>query len=218
MSILAVSDEVDDALMGDTRPERLAGTRLLVSCGDLPPEYLEFLVERFAVPLLYVRGNHDLRYAGDPPPGENIHCRLVSAAGLRILGFEGSIWYNGQGVQYTEREMWWRVLWTVPSMWLAKGVDVVVTHAPPRGIHDGGDQAHTGFTVFRRLLETLRPRYFIHGHNHLSYAPRGARVSVVGSTRVVNAFRSTVLPIEMTSPSPQEAGHPSHDAAPIQGV
>ena len=218
MSILAVSDEVDEALMGETRPERLAGARLLISCGDLPAEYLEFLVERFAIPLLYVRGNHDLRYGANPPPGENIHCRLVTAAGLRILGFEGSIWYNGQGVQYTEREMWWKMLWTVPSVCLARGVDVIVTHAPPRGIHDGGDQAHTGFSVFRKLLDVLRPRYFIHGHNHLSYVPKGARISAVGSTQVVNAFRSTLLPIGVTSPSTQEAGSAAHDAPQIQGV
>ncbi len=209
MSILAVSDEVDEALMGDTRLERLAGVRLLISCGDLPPEYLEFLVERLAIPLLYVRGNHDLRYVGNPPPGEDLHCRLVTAAGLRILGFEGSIWYNGQGVQYTEREMWWRVVWTVPAVWLARGVDVVVTHAPPRGVHDGGDQAHTGFKVFRKLLDTLHPRYFIHGHNHLSYVPKGARISAVGSTQVVNAFRSVVLPLEVTAGAPPEAARAS---------
>jgi len=206
VSILAVSDEVDEALMGDSRPERVAGAQLLISCGDLPSEYLEFLVERFAIPLVYVRGNHDLQYAGSPPPGENIHCRLSNTAGLRILGFEGSMWYNGQGVQYTEHEMWWRVLWTVPSVWLAKGVDVIVAHAPPRGVHDGSDQAHTGFTVFRKLLETLRPRYFVHGHNHLSYVPKGTRISTVGTTQVVNAFRSVILPIEVPSASRQEAG------------
>ncbi|HEX4834779.1 MAG TPA: metallophosphoesterase [bacterium] len=208
MSILAVSDEVDEALLGETRPERLAGVRLIISCGDLPPEYLEFLVERFAIPLLYVRGNHDLRYAASPPPGENIHSRLVTVAGLRILGFEGSMWYNGEGVQYTEREMWWRVLWAAPSLCLSRGVDVVVTHAPPHGIHDGDDRAHTGFRVFRKLLHTLRPRYFVHGHNHLSYVAKGERISAMGTTQVVNAYRSVVLPIEVasTSSASREAG------------
>ena len=55
--ILAVADEVDESLYGDKldklRPD------LMVSCGDLPFDYLEYLVSRANVPLLYVPGNHD---------------------------------------------------------------------------------------------------------------------------------------------------------------
>jgi len=109
------------------------------------------------------------------------------------------MWYNGEGVQYTERQMWWRVLRARPALWRMRGVDVVVTHAPPAGIHDGTDVAHTGYRVFRALLETLRPRYFIHGHNHLTYVPRGARTTTVGDTQVINAFRSVILPLEASS-------------------
>jgi uncharacterized protein len=174
-----------------------------VSCGDLPADYLEALVDRFGVPLLYVRGNHDRRYDEASPPGENIHGRVVTVAGLRVLGFEGSMWYNGEGVQYTEREMWWRVVLAKPAVWRAHGVDLIVTHAPPRGIHDGQDVAHTGFRAFRSLLRTLRPRYFVHGHTHLSYAAPGARIAEVDGTEVVNAFRSALLPIEVAAPPPR---------------
>lgn len=193
--ILAVSDEVDEALLTEAFPARMAGVRLIVSCGDLPAEYLERLVDRLAVPLVYVRGNHDLRYRDDPPPGEDLDGRVVTIAGLRVLGFEGSAWYNGHGVQYTEREMWWRVLRTQPGVWKAGGVDVVVTHAPASGIHDMEDACHRGFRAFRWVLETLKPRYFLHGHTHLSYRPRARRITVVGATTVVNAFRSVVLPL-----------------------
>lgn len=199
MGLLAVSDEIDEALLADVRPERCAGVRLIISCGDLPADYLEALADRFAVPLLYVRGNHDRRYGENPPPGDNLDGRVVTAAGLRVLGFEGCMWYNGEGVQYTERQMWWRVLRARPAVWRARGVDVVVTHAPPYGIHDGKDVAHTGYRAFRRLLETLRPRYFIHGHNHLSYVPQGARTTAVAETQVINAFRSVILPLEAPS-------------------
>jgi Icc-related predicted phosphoesterase len=198
--ILAVSDEVDEALLAETRPERLAGVRLIVSCGDLPADYLEALADRLRVPLLYVRGNHDLRrYRETPPPGDDVDGRVVCVGGLRILGFEGCMWYNGDGVQYTEREMWWRVLRARPAVWRARGVDLIVTHAPPHGVHDGADPAHTGFRAFRRLLDALRPRYFVHGHTHLSYVARGARTTTVGATQVVNAFRSVVLPCEVPS-------------------
>ncbi len=202
MAVLAVSDEVDERLLADRLPDRLGGVRLLVSCGDLPVDYLEALVDRFGAPLAYVRGNHDLRYRENPPPGDNVHGRVVTIGGLRVLGFEGSMWYNGEGVQYTEHEMWWRVMLARPAVWRARGVDLVVTHAPPRGLHDGEDLAHTGFRAFRSLVEALRPRYFIHGHTHLPYAAREARIAQVGGTQVVNAFRSILLPIEVASLRP----------------
>jgi Icc-related predicted phosphoesterase len=196
MMVLAVGDEVDERLLGERVPDSLAEVRLLLSCGDLPADYLEALVDRFQVPLFYVRGNHDRRYGEAPPPGENIHGRLVTVGQLRILGFEGSHWYNGEGVQYTERQMWWRVAACRPAVWRARGVDIIVAHTPPYGVHDGRDVCHTGFKTFRALLARIQPHYFVHGHNHLSYTPMASRVTVVGATRVVNAFRSVLLPIE----------------------
>ncbi len=49
--------------------EKLKDIGLILSAGDLCPEYLEFLVTMLNVPLLYVRGNHDSRYDTEPPEG-----------------------------------------------------------------------------------------------------------------------------------------------------
>ena len=190
MRILAVSDEIDEQLLELTPPARASGVNLILSCGDLSSEYLESLADRFRVPLVYVRGNHD----GDSGlPGENIDGRVVTIAGLRLLGFEGCMWYNGRGVQYTEREMWWRVLRARAWAWRARRVDVVVAHASPFGIHDGRDRAHTGYRAFWSVLQAFRPRYFVHGHNHLCYVPKSARITTVNGTQIVNAYRSIVL-------------------------
>jgi uncharacterized protein len=196
MTVLAVGDAVDERLLEESPPESLPDVRLLLSCGDLPADYLEALADRFRVPLLYVRGNHDGRNGDTHPPGENIHGRVVTVGGLRILGFEGSNWYNGEGVQYTERQMWWKVQATRPAVWRARGVDIIVTHAPPYGIHDSRDVCHTGFKAFRTLVGTLRPRYFVHGHTHLDYSPKMGRITMIGQTQVVNAFRSVRLTVE----------------------
>ncbi len=196
-AVLAVGDRPDERLLGNTLPEALQAVRLLVSCGDLPADYLDALAGRFRVPLLYVRGNHDGRVESPSLPGENIHGRVVTAGGLRILGFEGSNWYNGEGVQYTERQMWWRVQAARPAVWRFRGVDLVVTHAPPYGIHDAPDVCHTGFKAFRAALQTLRPLYFVHGHTHLDYSPQASRVTQVGRTQVVNAFRSVLLTVDL---------------------
>ena len=196
MRILAVSDEVDERLLAEALPDDLSGVKLILSCGDLQADYLEALADRYRVPLLHVRGNHDGRHGTVPLPGEDVGGRLVKIAGLRVVGFEGSVWYNGEGVQYTERQMWWNVLRLRPAVWRAGGVDIIMTHAAPYGIHDGQDRAHVGFHAFLGVLRRFRPRYFVHGHNHLSYVVKGTRMTTVGGTRLVNAFRSVVLPIE----------------------
>jgi uncharacterized protein len=196
ISVLTVADEVDERLLADRLPEALQGVRVLISCGDLPADYLETLADRFRVPLLYVRGNHDGARGAPVLPGENIHGRVAEVAGVRVLGFEGSRWYNGEGVQYTERQMWWRVQAARPAVWRAGGVDIVVTHAPPFGVHDGADVCHTGFKAFRSVIDMARPLYFVHGHTHLDYAPRRRRTTRVGGTDVVNAFRSVLLTVE----------------------
>jgi hypothetical protein len=43
---------------------RFPGINLILGCGNLPPEYLTFLVTRFNAPLFYVRGNHGIRPGG----------------------------------------------------------------------------------------------------------------------------------------------------------
>jgi Icc-related predicted phosphoesterase len=196
MAVLAVGDAADEGLLEGNSPELFRSVRLLLSCGDLPVDYLEALADRFRVPLLYVRGNHDGRRPEVALPGENIHGRVVDVGGLRILGFEGSNWYNGEGVQYTERQMWWKIQMARPAVWRAGGADIIVTHAPPYGIHDAPDVCHTGFKAFRALLDTLRPRYFVHGHTHLDYSPKAGRIAVIGETQVVNAFRSVLLTVD----------------------
>lgn len=188
MKILAVSDDEVPALHQHFQRERWPKIDLILSCGDLPGDYLSFLVSVFDARLFYVRGNHDLNYQECPPEGgEDLHGRIVRFGGLRLAGLEGSPWYNGKPLQYREREMrlaYWRLL---PRLWWAGGVDLMVCHAPPRGIHDDTDQAHRGFVTFNHLIARFRPRFFIHGHCHLPYCCSD-RITVVGQTTVINAY------------------------------
>ena len=63
MKILAISDVASKALWCPQCRERLEGVDLILSCGDLPRTYLEFLTNFTAAPILYVHGNHDKEYA-----------------------------------------------------------------------------------------------------------------------------------------------------------
>jgi Icc-related predicted phosphoesterase len=197
MKILSVSDMVVPELSNrfDARP--FEGVELVISCGDLPPEYLAFIRERLDVPLFYVRGNHDLRYRSAPPTGcVNIHRRRITFKGIRILGLEGSRWYNGGPIQYREyqmRRMIWRML---PNLWLSGGVDMVITHAPPRHIHDAEDRCHRGFESYLKLIRRVQPRFFIHGHIHTHFTDPSQRVTRVGKTQVINTFAFHLLELE----------------------
>ena len=92
MNILVISDEKSKALWDYFEPARLNGIDLILSCGDLPAEYLSFLATFTHAPVLYVHGNHDDRYELNPPEG----CFSVDDAvyvhkGIRIVGLGGSM-------------------------------------------------------------------------------------------------------------------------------
>ena len=197
MRILTVSDFVEPSLYANFEPDRFQGIDLVLSCGDLPPEYLSFLVHAFKVPLYYVRGNHDIRYDTSPPEGcIDLHSRMVEHQGLKLLGLEGSRWYNGGPNQYTEKQMRKMIQQLRPGLWWRKGVDLIITHAPPRHIHDAEDLCHRGFKSFNRLIERYAPAYFIHGHIHAHFNDQAERITRVDQTNVVNSYGHFIFEID----------------------
>jgi Icc-related predicted phosphoesterase len=203
MKVLTVSDEVVDLLNGAALEHVARGVSLVLSCGDLPSDYLEYIVSILNVPLYYVMGNHGGGGAEKTYPDgcENIDQRIVEFGGLLIAGLEGSMRYNNRPqFQYTESEMWARVAALAPAMLKNRVqyghfLDVLITHAPPYQIHDALDLPHHGFKSFVWLIEHYRPRYFIHGHVHV-YDHREETVTQHGATTVVNAYGYRILEIE----------------------
>ena len=196
MRLLLISDEESPRFWDNYRPGCLDGIDLILSAGDLKPAYLRFLVTMGRAPLLYIHGNHDARYAFDPPEGcECIDGKLVKFRGLRILGLDGCPDYNHGPYQYSERRMRRRLrrLWL--PLHLSKGVDLVLTHAPARGYGDLDDPAHRGFQCFLDLLDAWRPRYLIHGHVHPRYQMGKNPVLKYGETTIINACGYRILEI-----------------------
>ncbi len=220
--VLAVSDEVDSSL----GPESLAELRpdLLVSCGDLPFDYLEYLLTLANVPLLYVPGNHDPDVSPRPrgpvftgsvqirfpeahrePPGVaggiSVDGRVAEAAGLRVAGLGGSVRYREGPNQYTQGQMRRRALRLELRCRLERPlgrhrVDVLVTHAPPLGVGDlRDDPAHAGFAAYHRLVRALDPRWLLHGHIH----PYGQVVPdrTMGDTVVRNVVGAHLLEVDV---------------------
>ena len=153
VKILAISDVPSELLWDESVRRRLEGIDLILSCGDLPKKYLEYLTNFTAAPILYVHGNHDGSYKGAEPGG----CICVDDAvyvwkGLRIMGLGGCSRYNKEDTfQYTEGEMRRRAR----RLWLAArragGVDILLTRRPrQRTQRTATDRARQGLSGVQR--------------------------------------------------------------------
>ncbi len=215
--ILAVSDEVAEHLwtveVNQYQPD------LVVSCGDVPFDLLDWIVGVTEAPLVFVPGNHDpdlggyrqtrrglVLRAGIPvtppwPAGAiNVDGQVLDVAGVRVAGLGGSIRYERGPNQYTARQQAHRVRRLIARARrrrpLAR-VDIVMAHAPIAGIGDAGadDPVHGGFPAFRRLVVALEPALFLHGH--VDGAARRADHRL-GATRIVNVFDHQLLEFDRT--------------------
>ena len=214
--VLAVSDEVDNMLRADARPVQDA--QLVVACGDLPFDYLDYLMNALDAPLVFVPGNHDPDVSGyrtsragltlkaglparPPWPDGAVSAEraVVDVAGLRIAGLGGCLRYRDGPNQYTQRQqaqrarsLARRARWRVARD--GRGVDVLLTHAPPRGVGDREDRAHQGFEALNWLTRRLQPALLLHGHIHPDEIP--ARAHRIGRTVVRNVAGHHLLDIE----------------------
>lgn len=228
--VLAVSDEVDDTLLTD--PAAVRGTRLIVACGDLPFGYLGYLMNVLDVPLVFVPGNHDPDISGyrtsragltlragvpcRPPWPEgavSAEQAIVDVAGLRMAGLGGSPRYSDGPNQYTQRQQARRARsLSRKARWRrvrdGRGVDVLLTHAPPRGVGDGDDPPHQGFAALNQLAMRLQPALLLHGHVHPVGA--AARVHRFGPTVVRNVAGRHLLDIEPGARASLPAAGPHH--------
>ena len=196
MKILLLADIEDPALWDYFSPDRVKGYDLILAAGDLKAEYLTFLVTMSNLPVFYVHGNHNAAYDHYPPEGcECIDDRLVTYRGLRILGLGGSALYSREPYQYTEREMRRRIARLRFAVWKARGVDIVLTHCPPKGYGDADDYAHRGFEAFLPMLDRWKPKALVHGHVHMNYGDIKRELSY-GETRIINAYQRYTLEID----------------------
>jgi len=143
----------------------------------------------------------------------NADARVVDAAGLRIAGLGGSVRYRPGPNQWTERQQRRRMrAVTRSARWRGlrdgRPVDVLLSHAPPRGVGDLADPAHHGFACLHEAVERMRPKLVLHGHIH----PHGRRRHDwhLDGARVINAVGFRVLDIPAGVPGEvTEVGHAS---------
>jgi Icc-related predicted phosphoesterase len=219
MKILCISDHIDPLVYSSSIKERFKDIDVVFSAGDLPMDYLEFIVSSLNKSLFFVFGNHNLtefcRYkksggmvsstwanadSGYGSGAVHIGSKVKIEDGLIIAGLGGSMRYNNGENQYTEFLMNLEILKLIPVLIInrifrGRFLDILLTHAAPRGIHDKEDPCHRGFKAFLWFMRVFRPKYLIHGHIHL-YDLSDIRTTRYQDTLVVNAFSHYIIETE----------------------
>jgi Icc-related predicted phosphoesterase len=201
VKILCISDRVEPVLHGPNLTSYAGGVAIVISCGDLPFDYLDYILTFLGAPVYYVLGNHDPSPDGSgyPEGCTPLAGRVVEAGGLVLAGLSGSRLYSGGPNQYTERQMPRRARALSARILCRKlagrpGPRIFVSHSPPFGFGDDEDPAHIGFASFLSLIDRHEPSLWLHGHVHL-YGPEGQRVVRRGETKVVNVFGHRIIDV-----------------------
>jgi Icc-related predicted phosphoesterase len=142
------------------------------------------------------RGGGEYQGIGATHVGSNIKIE----EGLIIAGLGGSMRYNRGENQFTEFQMYLEIFKLIPRLicnrlFRGRWVDILLTHAPPKGIHDKNDKCHWGFKSFLWFMKTFKPRYLVHGHIHL-YDLSDIRQTRWEQTLVVNAYSHYIIDTE----------------------
>jgi len=220
VKILCVSDHVDPLVYSAGIKKRFGNVDLVLSAGDLPMDYLGYISASLNRTIGFVFGNHNLKelplfmgqsrmslYATSMEAQTRnyygstcMENRVRVLEGVIVAGLGGSIDYNRGEHQYSDLAMYLRIVRLIPRLlWnrLLRGryLDILLTHAPPRGIHDREDRCHQGFQGFLWFMRVFRPRYLLHGHIHL-YDINAERVTPYHDTEVINVYDHYVLEIE----------------------
>lgn len=236
MKILCVSDFVDPMIYNQNVKEVFSDVDLILAAGDLPLDYIDFMVTILNKPTYWIFGNHNLKeykyYCRDHQnapqhmtknASDTTHfhggthlgfktavCPSLSYTNpknrkqtpLLIAGIDGSLKYNNGECQFTEGQMKFKLLCMIPQLIMNKikygrYLDIFLTHASPRHIHDHEDQCHKGFECFNWFLQKFKPSVMIHGHIHL-YDMREERIGKYYDTTVINAYSHVLIDFPYT--------------------
>ncbi|MFP3041687.1 metallophosphoesterase [Treponema primitia] len=208
MKILCISDQIDPLVYSSAIKERFKDVDMVLSAGDLPMDYLDFIISSLNRPLLFVFGNHnleDLNFfnkemnlpAGRGFGATHIGSRIVIEEGMIVAGLGGSMRYNRGENQFTNFQMYMEIFKLIPAMlfnrlFRGRFLDVLLTHASPMDIHDRDDPCHRGFKAFLWFMRVFKPKYLVHGHIHL-YDLSAVRTTGYNKTQVINAYSHYII-------------------------
>jgi Icc-related predicted phosphoesterase len=206
--LLAVSDEPEAGLDFERNRTQIGRVDAVIGCGDLEPEYMNFLAEAFRAPLIYVRGNHD-RGVNWQATSEVLPHPLAGRSnevpGITLLGLPWPGDARSPRAVRDDQAAWRQVLPVLVRPPRSRPL-IVVSHVPPKGLGDvPEDYYHRGFAAYEKVCRRLQPLLWLHGHTSLA-AARDWRVTC-GATSLVNVTGAVVVEIGAAAePSTTPAG------------
>jgi len=166
-------------LMEQGIPKEVA---LIITLGDIDVFDLKRLKDKFSdISWIGIHGNHDFKGDLEYLDIRNLHLNIFQYKGVSFGGFEGSLRYKkNNALMYTQEEVS-KFMEQMPP------VDVFLSHNSPFGIHDKKDNAHQGFTAFKDYVDKSKPKFLLHGHQHIN------KETVIGETKVVGIYGGYIL-------------------------
>jgi Icc-related predicted phosphoesterase len=167
-------------------------------------DYLDFIVTNLNRPLLFIFGNHNAEEMGgndlESFSSTHLGSKIRKEAGMIVAGLGGCMRHNRGPNQFTDQQMYFEIIKLIPNLIFNRIVygrflDILLTHAPPKDIHDKPDKCHRGFKAFRWFMRMFKPKYLVHGHIHL-YDLSDVRRTRWLETNVVNAYSHYVIDTE----------------------
>jgi len=188
--ILAVSDENE---LYDN-PVDFPRIDMLLSCGDLSPHYLGFLIDKYMPAIrIMVHGNHDENFfLADQNPVNLQYSEIFSGMfsivqgihtlqhneypfleqDLVIAGFSGISAYGNPPFYFSDSSLLRFKASLLMQKYLSSfsGVDIMLTHAPPDfGLITNVSSDHKPSEELASLKNILDPKLWLYGHVHRRY-------------------------------------------------
>jgi Icc-related predicted phosphoesterase len=214
LKILCISDQIDPLVYSPGIKERFSDVDLILSAGDLPFDYMDFIISSLNKPLYFVFGNHhteeikhfkkvwnstflDFNKESFICGAVHLESKVRKEGKTILAGLGGCMCYNNGVNQYTEFQMFMEIIKLIPRLlWNRifhnRYLDILLTHAPPKGIHDRNDKCHWGFKIFLWFMDIFKPKYLVHGHIHL-YDLSDVRSTKWKNTTVINAYSHYII-------------------------
>ena len=159
---------------------------VIATLGDIYGLYLKQTIDAFPdKKIIGVLGNHDQKEQFTYYDIENIHNHIVNINGVKIAGIEGCVRYkeNDNFPLYTQFDI-------IKVCYHMNSADIIISHNSPFEIHDDKDDiAHVGYQGLLDYIEKCKPKYCVHGHQHID------KVTKYLDTKVIGIYGASILDI-----------------------
>lgn len=161
---------------------------IIVTLGDLEFHQISELSDIANLPKIGVYGNHDSGTYMNDLGIINMHLNRYSFRDITFGGFEGCVRYkeSDYAKMYSQEE-------SIELLRDFPNVDVLLTHSPPRGIHDHTDPAHVGLEGIINYIKEKKPKYLLHGH---TYIPASEKRVNFGDTEIIHISGDEIIELE----------------------